>query len=411
MAKVLSDEVKQALQDIYYNVRTGRGKAAFALLERASEEGDGDASCLLARCYCGHQYVWVGHGFPEDDDRAIELMHRSVEQGSALGVLVSMRMGELGPEQEEKMPFANLQEAFDEVLELAQGGEAFCQYTVANTYFWWDFVRIQGKNKNSFFSQAEYKTYLKENIEKCEDWFWKAFEGGMYFAANNLNQYYTQGDEGIIAPRPEKARDIWKKGAERGYPIHQAIYADELEKAGRNEEALYWYRQAAEGGHPGAYSDMGNMYYKGIGTQKDEVYAVQCFEKDIPFGVTRAYDMLGRAYLQGRGVAQDYAKAYNYLYQGYNKGSRWGVFYLAQCFFYGYGTKQDYALALQMLNLMNWTYWEADYLRGMIYANGLGVPVDIPKGVEYLRKAGDHPEALTELSHYKKTLLGKWVRR
>ena len=32
MAAVLSDEVKQALQDIYYNVRTGRGKEAFALL-------------------------------------------------------------------------------------------------------------------------------------------------------------------------------------------------------------------------------------------------------------------------------------------------------------------------------------------------------------------------------------------
>ena len=67
MAAVLSNEVKQALQDIYYNVRTGRGKEAFALLERASAAGDGDASCVLARCLCGYQYVWSGHGFPEDD--------------------------------------------------------------------------------------------------------------------------------------------------------------------------------------------------------------------------------------------------------------------------------------------------------------------------------------------------------
>lgn len=36
MGKALSSEVKQALQDIYYNERTGRGKAAFALLEKAS---------------------------------------------------------------------------------------------------------------------------------------------------------------------------------------------------------------------------------------------------------------------------------------------------------------------------------------------------------------------------------------
>ena len=86
MPKVLSNEVKQALQDIYYNERTGRGKEAFALLEKASAAGDGDASCLLARCYCGYQYVWSGHGFPEDDDKAIAFLHKSVEQGSALGV-------------------------------------------------------------------------------------------------------------------------------------------------------------------------------------------------------------------------------------------------------------------------------------------------------------------------------------
>lgn len=69
MGKELSSEVKQALQDIYYNERTGRGKAALALLEKASAAGDGDASCILARCYCGYQYVWSGHGFPEDDDK------------------------------------------------------------------------------------------------------------------------------------------------------------------------------------------------------------------------------------------------------------------------------------------------------------------------------------------------------
>lgn len=133
MAKNLSDEVKQGLRDIYYNVRTGRGKEAFALLEQASQAGDGDASCILARCYCGHQYVWVGHGFPEDDDRAIELMHRSVEQGSALGVLVAMRMGELTPELESKMPFSSLQEAFEQVLAMAEEGEAFCQYSLRIT--------------------------------------------------------------------------------------------------------------------------------------------------------------------------------------------------------------------------------------------------------------------------------------
>ena len=95
MAASLSNEVKQALEDIYYNERTGRGREALALLERASAAGDGDATCVLARCYCGRQYVWAGHGFPEDDHKAVRYLHKSVEQGSALGVLVALRSGEL----------------------------------------------------------------------------------------------------------------------------------------------------------------------------------------------------------------------------------------------------------------------------------------------------------------------------
>lgn len=411
MATVLSEEVKQALQDIYYNVRTGRGKKAFALLEQASGAGDGNATCILARCLCGRQYVWAGHGFPEDDDRATQLIHKSVEQGSALGVLLALRCGELDPALQSKMPFASLQEAFDQVLELAEGGDAFCQYTVGNAYFWWDFLRIQGKSQNDFSGHGEFKAYLKENISKCEDWFLKAFRGGMYFAANNLNQYYTKGDEDIIAPCPAKAKNLWKTGAEYGYPLHQAIYADELEKAGQHADALYWYKQAAEGGHPGSASDVGRYYYEGIGVERDEAYAVSCFEKDIPFDVVKAHDMLGRAYFQGKGVAQDYAKAYYYLHYAYSNGSKWGVFYLAECFFYGYGTNRDYVLARKLLDEVYWDNWEADYLRGMIYANGLGVPQDISRGVAYLQKAGNHEEALTELSHYKKTLFGKWVRK
>ena len=128
MSKPLSSEVKQALQDIYYHERSGRGKEALSLLERASANGDGDATCILARCFCGYQYVWAGHGFPEDDMRATKLLRKSVEQGSAIGVLVALRSGELTPSVQKKMPFASLQEAFNEVLALAQEGDDCRQF-------------------------------------------------------------------------------------------------------------------------------------------------------------------------------------------------------------------------------------------------------------------------------------------
>ena len=415
MAAVLSSEVKQALQDIYYNVRTGRGKEAFALLEKASAAGDGDASCVLARCLCGYQYVWGWHGFPEDDERATRLLHKSVEQGSALGVLVALRSGELTPSVQKNMPFSNLQEAFDQVEALAKEGDAFCQYIIGNSYFWWDFLRIQNKGKDSFPSQAEFKAYLKGEISKCEDWFWKAFRGGMYLAANNLNRYYTQGDEDIIAPRPEMAKDLYKTGAELGYPTCQFIYAEELRKAERYGESLRWFKESAEANNGESWYKVAWFYSEGKGVEKDGAYAASCCEKELSRNPRHrgANNLLGQAYLHGDGVPQDYAKAYQHLIAAFDaKNCNWGAFYLAQCAFNGWGTPQDYGKALQFLNAVDWQNREADYMRGFIYGRGLGgVQEDIPKGVAYLQKAGNFSKAKEELLNYKKTLFGKWVRR
>ncbi len=104
------------------------------------------------------------------------------------------------------MPFASIQEAFEQVLAKAQAGEPFCQYTVGNSYFWWDFLRIQGKSRDDFPSMDAFRSYLRENISRCEDWFWKAFRGGVFWGGNNLIHYYENGDEDLIAPQPEKLK-------------------------------------------------------------------------------------------------------------------------------------------------------------------------------------------------------------
>ena len=81
MGQFYSDSVEKALQYVYYENR-GRavhGQEGLKLLMDASAAGDGDASCVLARCLCGYQYVWSGFGFPEDDEKAEALYRKSVE--------------------------------------------------------------------------------------------------------------------------------------------------------------------------------------------------------------------------------------------------------------------------------------------------------------------------------------------
>ena len=140
---------------------------------------------------------------------------------------------------------------------------------------------------------------------------------------------------------------------------------------------------------------------------------MECFEKELARDpqYTGACNLLGKAYYFGRGVPQDYAKAYQLLSTAYGTGSTWGVFYLGSCCFNGWGTPQDYAAARKFLEQVNWNNSDAAYMRGYLYARGLGGPEDIKKGVEELQKAGNHAQAKEELLHYKKTLFGKWVRR
>ena len=414
MGKIFSDVVEQALEYVFYNERAQRGKEGFAMLEQASAGGDGDASCALARCLSGGQYIWAGHGFPCDDDRAEQLIRLSVEQGSAVGVLVSMRMGLMTPSLEKKMPFASLEEAFNIVLEKAEQGDAFCQYAIGNVYFWWDFIRIFGKGRDSFPSQNAYQAYVRENVVKCEDWFRKAFRGGMWLAGNNLRNYYLKGDSDVgIPPRPELAAGIWRQGAEYGYPVHQRFLADDLREAKDYEGAFKWYKTAAEGGELAAYYYVGHAYEEGEGVAKNEAEAVRWYQARLDHGMqVGCCNALGALYFYGKGVEQDYAKAFQLINWAYSQGNDWGIYYLGVMYFHGWGVQQDYAKAREILEKVTWNNHKVHYCLGVIYGNALGgAAEDIPKAVEHLQKATSVPEAKEELLKYRKTLFGKWVGR
>ncbi len=410
MGKYFSDAVEQSLRDIYYEMGSGRGQEGFRRLEQASAAGDGDASCILARCLCGYQYTWEGHGFPEDDKRAVALMRRSVEQGSAVGVLLALRSGELKPHVQAKMPFASLSEAFDVVLEKAKQGEPFCQYTVGNAYFWWDFLRIQEKSRNSFASEELFRAYLRENIAKCEDWFWKAYRGGMYHAGNNLNQYYQKGDEDLILPHPEKAKEIWRTGAEKGYPPHQYLWARKLSEQERHEEAFRLYEKAAKSGETDSWFYVGLAYEEGRGVSKDCTHAARCYEKGVEKNVG-CQNRLGALYFEGNGVIKDCEKGVRLLLKASESGSKWGSVYLAKAYLNGFGVPKDYAKARQYLEKITWADQQANYLWGLIYTQGLGVEANLKRGVEYLQRAPGNAQAREELEKYKKNLFGKWVRK
>ena len=415
MGRFFSDRVETALKYIYYDLAAGRGREGFQLLQQAVQEGDADACCLLARCLYGPEYTWPGHGFPVDDRAGDELMRRSVLGGSAMGALLSLRSGVMDRQLAQAMPMT-LQEAFDTVLDKAEHGEPFCQMLIGNVYFWGDFAAIQGRTREDFDSDDAVQSYLRENYAKCEDWLWRAYRNGVSLASLNLGNFYRSGKQGLISPRPEQEREVERYGAEKGYPDAMYFYAYTLINEKKDDEGLPLYRRSAELGEPRAFFMAGWSYELGRGVEKDVRRAADYYQRALAAPIQSKIgpaNRLGAFYYNGDVVEQDYAKAFQLLKWAYDQdtSSNWGAYYLGACCAHGRGTQQDYVQARKFLEMVDWDNRNAFYLLGYLYARGLGGPEDIPKGVEYLQKAGDHAEAREELRRYKKTFFGKWVRR
>ena len=413
MGRFFSDKVEQALQCIYYDLRARRGQEGFQLLQQAVQEGDADACCLLARCVYGPVYTGRGHAFPVDEQAGDELMRRSVLMGSAIGTLLSLRCGVMNRQLARAMPLS-FQEAFNTVLDKAEQGEPLCQMIIGNSYYWGDFPEIQGKAREDFVSDTAVKDYLRENYAKCEDWLWKSLRSGISGGGVNLANYYRNGKAGLIPPRPERVMEVYRYGAEKGYPDLLFHYAVEIDRQGKRKEAFGFFRRAAELGEPRAFFWAGYSYELGDGVPKDNARAAQYYQQALAAPIEEQVNpanRLGMCYYDGRGVERDYAKAFQLLKWAEDNHGPVMLYYLGACYANGQGTQQDYAKAFTYLKQIDWDCHPGFYLLGKMYCNGLGVPMDIAKGVEYLQKAGDRPDAKEELRHYKKTLFGKWVRR
>ncbi len=414
MGKYFSDAVDNAIEAIYYTYDREKAAAAVQPLADAANAGDGDAAYILSRCVSGPQYSWDYHPFQANDEAVEQLIRQSIVKGSAMGVLGAMRCGMLTPEMEEAMPFANLREAWNVVYEKAQAGCLFAMNMIGNTYFWLDIVRVEGKGPNDFPSKEAFGVWLRESELKCLPWFEKAFAGGMGFAGRNMYNLYNDGEEGVIAPDKSKAEAIARLGAEKGYPDWQERYAGFLiSKEGRAQEALDLYFAAAKQGQLSSWFYIGKAFQEGKVVPKDCPQAMKCYELGLqdPNAIGCA-NRAGELLFHGKdGVPQDYARAVQLFEQAHAQKNTWGNDMLGTCYLFGYGCQKNPARALQLFQEVDYSTNLLNFGLGTLYTEGLGVPEDIKKGVEYFQKCKNYAPAQEALLKFKKTLFGKWVRR
>lgn len=416
MGKYFSDAVDQALEAIYYSFDKERAAACLQPLADAANAGDGDAAYILSRCTSGPQYSWKYHPFQENDEATEQLIRKSIVDGSAMGVLGSMRCGMLTPEMEEAMKahYPTLKDAWKAVYEKAEAGCLFAMNMIGNTYFWLDIVRIEGKGPEDFPDKAAFGQYLRESELKCVPWFQKAFEGGMGFAGLNLYNLYNDGDDGTFPPDKEKAEALARLGAEKGYPDWLERYAALLkEKEDITQRVYDLYLAAANRGQLSSWFYVGYAHELGKVGPKDCVKAMECYERGLadPNQIGCANRSARLLFLGQDGIHQDYARAVQLFERAHSLKSTWGNDMLGNCYLFGYGCQKDPQRALMLFQEVDYSTNLLNYGLGAIYTEGLGVPEDIRKGVEYFQKCKNYAPAQEAMLKFKKTLFGKWVRR
>jgi predicted aspartyl protease len=134
------------------------------------------------------------------------------------------------------------------------------------------------------------------------------------------------------------------------------------------------------------------MYLKGIGAPQNHDEALKWYRKAADQGNKYAQDELGLMYAQG--VPRDYAEAARWWRKAAEQGNADAQYNLGYSYANGQGVPQDYAAAVE------WFRKAAE--QGNVYAqNGLGVeyelgqgvPKDVTQAVAWYRKAADQGDA------------------
>ena len=90
------------------------------------------------------------------------------------------------------------------------------------------------------------------------------------------------------------------------YEIGEGVLEDD-------EEAVKWFRKAAELGHAEAMFFLGIVYFRGKGVIEDDKEAVKWYRKAADVGYAKAMVHLGLMYATGEGVIEDDVEAYGWF--------------------------------------------------------------------------------------------------
>lgn len=155
---------------------------------------------------------------------------------------------------------------------------------------------------------------VEQDKVKAIELYEKAAAQGNSSANLNLGAAYYTGD-GVVRD-VEKARAYFEKVNLTDTPVVGRYLGDiYLNDANMTDykKALRYYSIAAEAGDLAAFKELGQMYQKGLGVEKDDTLAQQFLLYAASEQHAPAQYILGLMYANGEGVKRDWITAYAWL--------------------------------------------------------------------------------------------------
>ena len=164
-------------------------------------------------------------------------------------------------------------------------------------------------------------------------------------------------------------------------------------------ESVKWYLIAAEQGYAPAQSSLGRCYVYGEGVIKDEVEAVKWYRKAAGKGYAKAQFNLGVCYEKGTGVAKNEAEAIKWYRKAAGKGYAKAQFNLGVCYEKGIGVAKNEAEAIKWYRkATEQELADAQFNLGVCYDKGYGVEENPLQAVEWYRKAAEQGYAKAQFN-------------
>lgn len=175
------------------------------------------------------------------------------------------------------------------------------------------------------------------------------------------------------------------------------------------DEAMRWYRKAAEQGDASAKNYLGDMYANGHGVAQDYGEAIRWYRESAERGNATGQLTLGNMYFGGEGVAQDYAESAQWYRKSAEAGMASAQFNLGMLYNNGWGVPQVYHEAVRWYRrAAEQGNTRAQFNLGLSYRNGRGMPEDLIKAHKWYNLAGS--QGHTEAWEYRREVEGNMTR-